>query len=98
MDPSSLGLPARQSIGCRQRRCRERYRRQNRKPVGTVVAAMYGVDVAELAVKISEAALYPNLGLTAAYAQNYQTIPQELRTTNVSILGQLPSRFIKAGH
>ena len=31
---------------------------------------MYGVDVAELAVKISEAALYPNLGLTAAYAQN----------------------------
>src|SRR6516164_5603117 len=48
----------------------------------SVLAAMYGVDVAELAVKINEAALYPNLGLTAAYAQNYQTIQQELRTTN----------------
>src|SRR5262249_51177560 len=54
----------------------------------SVLAAMYGVDVAELAVKISEGALYPNLGLTAAYTQNYQTIPQELRSTNVSILGQ----------
>ena len=34
---------------------------------------MYGVDVAELAVKISEGALYPNLGLTAAYTQSYDT-------------------------
>ena len=33
----------------------------------SVLAAMYGVDVAELAVKFSEGALYPNLGLTAAY-------------------------------
>jgi outer membrane protein len=55
----------------------------------SVLAAAYGVDVAELAVKISEGALYPNLGLTAAYTQNYQTLPQELRTANVSILGQL---------
>src|SRR5215467_12524089 len=62
----------------------------------SVLAAMYGVDVAELAVKISEAALYPNLGLTATYAQNYQTIPQELRTTNVPFWDNLPSRFIKA--
>ena len=63
----------------------------------TVLAAMYGVDVAELAVKISEGALYPNLGLTAAYAQNYQTIPQELRTTNVSILGQLTVPIYQGG-
>ena len=63
----------------------------------SVLAAMYGVDVAELAVKISEAALYPNLGLTAAYAQNYQTIPQELRTTNVSILGQLTVPLYQGG-
>ena len=27
----------------------------------SVLAAMYGVDVAELAVKVSEGALYPNL-------------------------------------
>src|SRR6516165_296961 len=63
----------------------------------SVLAAMYGVDVAELAVKINEAALYPNLGLTAAYAQNYQTIPQELRTTNVSILGQLTVPLYQGG-
>jgi outer membrane protein len=63
----------------------------------SVLAAMYGVDVAELAVKISEAALYPNLGLTAAYTQNYQTIPQELRTTNVSILGQLTVPLYQGG-
>jgi len=63
----------------------------------TVLAAMYGVDVAELAVKISEGALYPNLGLTAAYTQNYQTIPQELRTKNVSILGQLTVPLYQGG-
>jgi outer membrane protein len=63
----------------------------------SVLAAAYGVDVAELAVKISEGALYPNLGLTAAYAQNYQTIPQELRTTNVSILGQLTVPLYQGG-
>ena len=32
----------------------------------SVLAAMYGVDVAELAVKVSEGALYPNLSLTAS--------------------------------
>src|SRR6516162_6765859 len=63
----------------------------------SVLAAMYGVDVAELAVKINEATLYPNLGLTATYAQNYQTIPQELRTTNVSILGQLTIPLYQGG-
>jgi hypothetical protein len=36
---------------------------------------MYGVDVAELAVKISEGALYPNLGLVAAYTQQYDIQP-----------------------
>ena len=63
----------------------------------SVLAAMYGVDVAELAVKINEATLYPNLGLTATYAQNYQTIQQELRTTNVSILGQLTVPLYQGG-
>src|SRR5215471_546859 len=63
----------------------------------SVLAAMYGVDVAELAVKINEATLYPNLGLTAAYTQSYQTVPQELRTTNVSILGQLTVPLYQGG-
>jgi outer membrane protein len=63
----------------------------------TVLAAMYGVDVAELAVKISEGALYPNLGLTAAYTQSYDTQLQSLRQTNVSILGQLTVPLYQGG-
>jgi outer membrane protein len=63
----------------------------------SVLAAMYGVDVAELAVKISEGALYPNLGLTAAYTQSYDTLPQTLRQTNVSILGQLTVPIYQGG-
>ena len=63
----------------------------------TVLAAMYGVDVAELAVKISEGALYPNLGLTASYSQSYDTQPQILRQTNVSILGQLTVPIYQGG-
>jgi outer membrane protein len=63
----------------------------------SVLAAAYGVDVAELAVKISEGALYPNLGLTAAYTQSYDTQPQSLRQTNVSILGQLTVPLYQGG-
>ena len=36
---------------------------QGQAQIPSVLAAMYGVDVAELAVKISEGALYPNLTL-----------------------------------
>jgi outer membrane protein len=63
----------------------------------SVLASMYGVDVAELAVKISEGALYPNLGLTAAYTQSYDTQLQNLRQTNVSILGQLTVPIYQGG-
>jgi outer membrane protein len=63
----------------------------------SVLAAMYGVDIAELAVKISEGALYPNLGLTASYTQSYDTQPQQLKLTNVSILGQLTVPIYQGG-
>src|SRR5690348_1102125 len=63
----------------------------------SVLASMYGVDVAELAVKVSEGALYPNLGLTASYTQSYDTQPQSLRQTNVSILGQLTVPIYQGG-
>ena len=63
----------------------------------SVLAAMYGVDVAELAVKISEGALYPNLGVTAAYTQSYDTQPQQPKATNVSILGQLTVPIYQGG-
>ena len=62
----------------------------------SVLAAMYGVDVAELAVKISEAALYPTSGspppmrrITKRYRKNFGP-PTSLFWDN------LPSRFIKA--
>ena len=63
----------------------------------SVLTSMYGVDVAELAAKISEGALYPNLGLIAAYTQSYDTQPQSLRQTNVSILGQLTVPICQGG-
>jgi outer membrane protein len=63
----------------------------------SVLAAMYGVDVAELAVKVSEGALYPNVGLTATYTQSYDTQPQSLRLTNVSILGQVTVPIYQGG-
>jgi len=62
-----------------------------------VLASMYGVDVAELAVKISEGALCPNLGFTAAYTQSYDIQPQVLRQTNVSILGLLTVPIYQGG-
>jgi outer membrane protein len=54
---------------------------------------MYGVDIAELTVKISEGALYPNLGITASaskewdptYTTNKQTIASVLGTITVPI-------------
>jgi outer membrane protein len=63
----------------------------------SVLAAMYGVDIAELAVKISEGALYPNLGLTASYTQSYDTQPQQPRVANLSILGQLTVPIYQGG-
>ena len=63
----------------------------------SVLAAMYGVDIAELTVKVSEGALYPNLGVTASVTQSYDSIPQELKTTNVSVLGQLTVPIYQGG-
>jgi outer membrane protein len=63
----------------------------------SVLAAMYGVDIAELAVKISEGALYPNLGLIASVAKNYDTTQQILKQTNVSILGQITVPIYQGG-
>ena len=63
----------------------------------SVLAAMYGVDIAELTVKVSEGALYPNLGVTASVQQSYDQIPQTLKQTNVSVLGQLTVPIYQGG-
>jgi outer membrane protein len=50
---------------------------------------MHGVDIAELAVKISEGALYPNLGLTASAQKQGDPLFNINKETNISVLGTL---------
>ncbi len=58
---------------------------------------MYGVDIAELAVKISEGALYPNLALTASASRNYQPVYNINRQTLASVLGTLTIPIYQGG-
>lgn len=52
-------------------------------------AAIHGVDVAELQVKVSEGALYPSLGLTSSVARAFNTSVQGDSRTTASVLAQL---------
>jgi len=63
----------------------------------SVLAAMYGVDVAQLAVKISEGALYPNLTLTATALQATQPAYESLRTTQAALVGTLSVPLYQGG-
>jgi outer membrane protein len=44
---------------------------QGQQQSPSVLAAAYGVDIAELAVRVNEGSLYPNLALTASASENY---------------------------
>ena len=63
----------------------------------SVLAAMYGVDVAELAVKVSEGALYPNLAVAASASYGVQPAFETLKETQVSVLGQLTVPIYQGG-
>jgi outer membrane protein len=63
----------------------------------SVLAAMYGVDIAELAVKISEGALYPNLSVTATAQQGWQPAFETIRSTQAAVLGQLTVPIYQGG-
>ncbi|HXX04988.1 MAG TPA: TolC family outer membrane protein [Xanthobacteraceae bacterium] len=63
----------------------------------SVLAAMYGVDVAALTVKISEGALYPNLTLTASASEGNYPAFEVLRQTQASIVGQLTVPLYQGG-
>jgi outer membrane protein len=63
----------------------------------SVLAAMYGVDVAELAVKISEGALYPNLSVVASASQGWEPAAFIVRQTQASVLGQLTVPIYQGG-
>jgi len=62
-----------------------------------VLASDYGVDIAELAVKISEGALYPNLSLTASAAKEYSPLYNVLKQTTASVLGTLTIPIYQGG-
>src|SRR6516164_2315209 len=63
----------------------------------SVLAAMYGVDIAELAVTISEGALYPNLGLTASAQKQWDPLFNINKETNISVLGTLTVPIYQGG-
>jgi outer membrane protein len=63
----------------------------------SVLAAAYGVDIAVLAVKISEGALYPNLSITASALQGTNPAFEVVRQTQASIVGTLTVPIYQGG-
>ena len=63
----------------------------------SVLAAAYGVDVAELAVKISEGELYPNLMVTGSVLQGQNPAFQEVLLTQLSAVAQLSVPIYQGG-
>jgi outer membrane protein len=63
----------------------------------SVLAAAYGVDVAELGVKISEGALYPNLTVTASGSYGVQPAFETVKETQASVIGQLTIPIYQGG-
>jgi outer membrane protein len=63
----------------------------------SVMAAMYGVDVAELTVKVSEGALYPNFSVAATASKNWDSSSQVNKQTLASIVGTLTVPLYQGG-
>jgi outer membrane protein len=63
----------------------------------SVLAAMYGVDVAELTVKVSEGNLYPNLGIQASAQKAWDPSSTVNKQTQVSLLGTLTIPIYQGG-
>jgi outer membrane protein len=63
----------------------------------SVLAAMYGVNVAELAVKVSEGALFPSLTLSASASQGSYPAYEVLKQTSASVLGTLTVPLYQGG-
>jgi len=63
-----------------------------------ITAALHGVDVAALNVKINEGALYPSLGVTGQIAQRYDFSNQPgTRGLTASLVGQLTIPIYEGG-
>lgn len=63
----------------------------------SVLASMYGVDVAELAVKINEGSLYPNLSVTASVSQNVNPQYNVSKQFLAGVVGQLTIPIYQGG-
>jgi outer membrane protein len=63
----------------------------------SVLAAAYGVDVAALAVKVSEGALYPSLTLTASVTQGTNPAFETLQQTAASAVAALTVPIYQGG-
>jgi outer membrane protein len=62
-----------------------------------ITAAMYGVDVAYLQVKINEGALYPTMNVQAGFQQQWQPLPGEQSLFTASVIGQLSIPLYQGG-
>jgi outer membrane protein len=63
----------------------------------SVLAAAYGVDVSELQVKVSEGALYPNLGIQASVQKSWDAALQTPKQLQASVLGVLTIPIYQGG-
>jgi len=63
----------------------------------SVLAAAYGVDIAELAVKINEGSLYPNLAMTASVGENYLPTYSTNKQFLASVAGTLTIPLYQGG-
>jgi outer membrane protein len=62
-----------------------------------VAAAMFGIDVAALGVKINEGALYPTVSAQASVQQNWEVSPTILQQFNASVLGTVSVPIYQGG-
>ncbi|MGZ8324598.1 MAG: TolC family outer membrane protein [Rhodoplanes sp.] len=62
-----------------------------------VTAAMFGIDVQAMQVKINEGALYPVLTLTGNAQQTWELSPTVKQQTNASVIGQLTVPIYRGG-
>ena len=70
---------------------------QGQQQSPSVSAAMYGVDIAELAVKISEGSLYPNFSLVESVSKNYDPAYNTNKQLIAGIVGTLTIPLYQGG-
>jgi outer membrane protein len=63
----------------------------------SVLAAAYGVDIAELAVKISEGSLYPSLSVTGSVLQGTNPAFEVTKEVQAAVVGQLTIPIYQGG-